>query len=201
MEELLARVRALLRRKGAAEDDHPLQLADLTLEQTVTTTLLGLLDYNIYATENGKLVLGGSPFDNTTRNYPFSALFGRDLDGLVARYTASPTALANLPPYNTTGVLTKPLVIMHTTGDPIVPYWHMDLYQAKVAARGYAGNLSRYDVNRYGHCNFTQAEIMGALDMLSYLGTGLAPELHTHLLPESEQGTYLRMLAQGGAIN
>ena len=76
----------------------------------------------------------------------------------------------------------------------------MDLYQAKVAAQGYAGNLSRYDVNRYGHCNFTQAEIMGALDMLSYLGSGILPESHAYLLPESEQGAYLRMLEQGGAI-
>ena len=47
---------------------------------------------------------------------------------------------------------------------------------------------------------FTQAEIMGAFDMLNYLATGALSESHEYLLPESDRGAYLRMLEDGGAL-
>ena len=49
----------------------------------------------------------------------------------VRRYTASPTALANVGAYQTTGQLAKPLVTLHTTLDPVVPFWHEAMYGAR----------------------------------------------------------------------
>jgi hypothetical protein len=62
----------------------------------------------------------------------------------------------------TSGQLSVPLVTLHTTGDPIVPFLHEALYADKVAAAGASGLLGQRAVTRYGHCAFQQDELLGA---------------------------------------
>lgn len=133
--------------------------------QTVGATTSEVLWYNVFSMMNAKDVLGGNPFDN--QNTVYSGLADNTantaLNAGVRRYQASPTALANVGAYQTTGQLAKPLVTLHTTLDPVVPFWHEEMYGAKAAA---SGKLTIIPVQRYGHCNFTSEEIMGAFAFL-----------------------------------
>ena len=89
----------------------------------------------MFATSDAKAKLGGNPYDNSRRLYLGS---GNDfwLNLLVDRYHADPAALAAIEAdYQTSGKLAAPLVTLHTTADPIVPYWHEPLYSAEGARR------------------------------------------------------------------
>ncbi len=121
---------------------------------TIPNTVLGLLWYNIFATDDAQFKLQGQPFDNMTRLYQGSA---NDvlLNQLVQRFPADQLALENIDQYlQTSGRLRAPLVTLHTTGDPIVPYWHAALYRMKVWKSGSFWNYSHIPVSRYGHCAF-----------------------------------------------
>jgi len=148
----------LLQVTGAAYDP-----ADAT---TVTQTIAGLLWYNILGTNDAHTKLGGQPFENAERVYTGSADDAR-LNAQVQRFHADPAVVAALAPYETSGRPGVPLVTRHTVLDPIVPYWHDTLYRAKVVARGM---MARHDnlppAGRYGHCNFTTAELQQALFVL-----------------------------------
>jgi hypothetical protein len=128
--------------------------------------------------------------------YPSSNYFN-NINNLVQRYTASRTALRNLPKYETTGTFSIPLVVLHNTGDPIVPYWHATLYQAKVTSP------SRFQLRTsasYGHCNFTQQEI---LDAFNALGGMISPfslqEAQSKLTPE-QYAEYQEFLENSGQL-
>jgi hypothetical protein len=134
---------------------------------TAITTVSGLLGYNIFATNDGKVKLGGQPFDNWTRAYTGS-LNDVALNAGVARFHADPLALQTIQAdYQTSGQLRVPLVTLHTTLDAIVPYWHESLYGDKVVARGRTPRYDEYPPGaRYGHCNFTSTEVQNALALL-----------------------------------
>jgi len=150
----------------------PYDAADKT---TIAETTLGILWYNVFATNDAVAKLGGNPFDNHDRRYTgsYSDFF---LNRRVARFTADEAALTEIAlNYETSGFLQIPLVTMHTTGDPIVPYWHQALYASKVGGvfpnYPYAPN----EVDRYGHCSFTLDEVQNGFGQLVYLVTGEAP--------------------------
>lgn len=44
----------------------------------------------------------------------------------------APGALAALKKFETSGRLRRPAESLHTTGDPIIPFWQRTLYRAKV---------------------------------------------------------------------
>ncbi len=127
---------------------------------SVTTTAVNVLWYNVFGTNDAAEKLGGNPYDNHARLYRGSTN-DFQLNKNVQRFTADQTALDSLEAYETTGVLTIPLVTLHTTGDEQVPFWHEALYRLKVTTSG-AGRLTQIPVRRYGHCNFTTPEIVGA---------------------------------------
>ncbi|WP_437485314.1 hypothetical protein WME75_00545 [Sorangium sp. So ce1014] len=58
---------------------------------------------------------------------------------------------------------------LHTTLDEIVPYWHEPLYLLKVDTSD-RGVVVPFPVHRYGHCNLTNREILGSLELLFALG-------------------------------
>ena len=133
--------------------------------QTKIETALGILWYNVFATNDARVKLGGNPYDNSRRLYLGS---GSDfwLNLLVDRYHADPGALAAIEAeYQTSGRLAVPLVTLHTTADPIVPYWHEPLYSVKALAN--SGLLhATVPVFRYGHCSFKAEETLVALGLL-----------------------------------
>jgi hypothetical protein len=148
----------LLRTAGAPFD--PAQ------PESAGASVLGVLWYNVFATNDAVEKLGGNPFDNSSRRY-----HGSDNDALlnrsVHRFTADPAAIANLErDYQTSGNPNEFLEIMHNTGDPIVPIWHARMYGQKVIANGRPGYVDNFHIARYGHCNVTADEALRVFSIL-----------------------------------
>lgn len=142
---------------------------------TIAESSLGILWYNVFATNDAVEKLGGSPFDNHNRKYKGS-YSDYWLNRRVARFTADPAALAEIAAnYETSGVLVSPLVTMHTTGDPIVPAWHQTLYAKKVLGNNPLSPYLSNEVSRYGHCSFTLAEVENGFGLLAALVMGQQP--------------------------
>jgi hypothetical protein len=117
--------------------------------------------------------LGGQPYDNHNRIY-----LGSSNDFLlnlkVERFTPSPTALAAVAShYETSGRLTMPMVTLHTTLDPIIPYWHEPLYTAKTILAGTFLQRTPIPVVNYGHCAFSGGDVLAAFAIIVFRDTGL----------------------------
>jgi hypothetical protein len=94
---------------------------------------------------------------------------GADLAALAAapRIFAQPRARAYLERNVVLdGELNAPLLTLHTTADWIVPYQNEQAIAAAVAGRGRSARLRRLYVRRAGHCAFTDAEMLTALEVL-----------------------------------
>jgi hypothetical protein len=94
---------------------------------------------------------------------------GADLAALAAapRISAQPRARAYLERNVVLdGELNAPLLTLHTTADWIVPYQNEQAIAAAVAGRGRSARLRRLYVRRAGHCAFTDAEMLTALEVL-----------------------------------
>jgi pimeloyl-ACP methyl ester carboxylesterase len=132
---------------------------------SIAETTVGLLWYNVFGTGDAQQRLGGQPLDNSARVYSGS-VDDVALNAGVARFSADPVAVAGLARFQTSGNLVVPLVTLHTTGDPIVPFDQSSLYAAKVGAAGAGAELTQVPVERYGHCTFELAEVLGAFHTL-----------------------------------
>ncbi len=71
--------------------------------------------------------------------------------------------------YNATGKIARPVVTIHTTGDPIIPYWHEILYTLKTAAAGTASKRLNLPVAAYGHCNLTGPQVLASFVALTQM--------------------------------
>ena len=141
----------------------------LSMSSMISTTV-NVLWYNVFATNDASAKLGGNPFGNRMRLYNGS-LNDLALNQHVQRFRADPAALAALTPYQTTGVLTIPMVTLHTTGDEVIPFWHQLLYRGKVQTSG-RGQLLQIPIFRYGHCNFTTNEALAGFAIMIFISTG-----------------------------
>jgi hypothetical protein len=84
------------------------------------------------------------------------------LNASVVRVAAAQAAVDEIEEnYQTTGDIEIPLVTLHTTLDPAVPFGHELLYLTKVDLFE-RGRFVPLPVNRYGHCNFTTNELLGS---------------------------------------
>jgi pimeloyl-ACP methyl ester carboxylesterase len=122
---------------------------------------------------------GHSPFDNSETVYTglLPAALLADLNARVMRFTETPDAANYLARYyEPTGELSIPVLSIHTTRDPVVPFFHESVYGARVAAAGSSGLLSQRSISRYGHCTFTIGEMTNAFSALSqWVATGAPP--------------------------
>jgi hypothetical protein len=168
---------------------------------SVEATILGLLWYNVFATNDGIDKLGGQPFDNVHRSYR-----GSDndlwLNLEVQRFRADPAALEEIEAhYQTSGDLAAPIVTLHTTGDPFVPYWHELLYRRKAYAGGSALLHSNISVLRYGHCNFKISEMLVAFVVLVFKATRQELTGVENVLPNADlQAEFFRLARQHGIL-
>jgi len=161
---------------------------------TVEETILGLLWYNVFATNDGIEKLGGQPFDNTRRLYLGSDNDWR-LNREVRRFRADPEALAEIEAhYQTSGRLRVPLVTLHNTGDPFVPYWHELLYRWKVFWGRSGWQHTNIPAFRYGHCNFSLVEGTVAFAVLYFKATGRPLTGIEEVLPDAAARTAFRRL-------
>ena len=152
-----AGARELVRITGA-----PVEREDVA---AIAVTSVSILRYNVVGTADAHQRLDGQPFDNTQRVYTGSS-DDAALNAGVARFTADAAALAAMSEFETTGNLQVPVVTLHTTGDPIVPYRQQALYAAKVSGTGSSSHLTQIEVERYGHCSFEAAEVLAAFSDL-----------------------------------
>jgi pimeloyl-ACP methyl ester carboxylesterase len=168
----------------------PIDLANKAA--TLQATALGIMEYNVLATMEAIDVLGGKPYSNIGKIYTAIPL-DPTLNLKVVRVKADQVALAKVKAdYQTSGKITRPLVLLHTTGDPIVPFWHTLLYQKKVAAQSKLGNLAVIPILRYGHCAFKPEEAVFAFEIMLLKSAlqGLSPAELQAALPDarSQQG-------------
>ena len=139
---------------------------------TAGTTVVSALWYDVFALPDARTRLGGQPYDNIGRIY-HGSLDDDALNAGVARVTADAGARAQLGSFQTTGALTIPLRMLHTTGDPIVPVDQAERYVQKVDAAASA-RLEPRTVDRYGHCTFQQSELLEAFSAVVQQATAAA---------------------------
>jgi hypothetical protein len=157
----------LLKVTGAAVGSDP---------ATTLETIENVLWYCVFSTNDAEAKLGGQPFDNSHKIYTGSS---NDLllNLLVPRFTADPAAVAAMKDnYNTTGLLTRPLVTMHTVGDPIIPYWHETLYTLKTLSTSSAALRTNFPIQAYGHCNFNAKQALVAFLTLALRTSNPTPQ-------------------------
>ncbi len=136
--------------------------------KTILQTIERLLWYNIFSTNDGVEKLGGQPFDNQDRIYSGSLKDGK-LNRKVQRFVGDQSAWIEIEAnYETTGNISIPLVLMHTTGDEVVPYWHQELYTQKLGQNANALYVP-IEIDRYGHCNFTEEEVLTGFALLYFM--------------------------------
>ena len=136
-------------------------------------TVLGVLWYNVFATNEGNTELGGQPYDNLQRWY-FGSTNDLRLNLDVQRFSADPAALAEIQEnYQTSGLLMAPLVTLHNVADPIIPYWQETLFRTKTLTTGSAQLYSNIPILRYGHCNVTSSEALAGFALMVLRGAGL----------------------------
>jgi pimeloyl-ACP methyl ester carboxylesterase len=108
----------------------------------------------------------GRPFGNLSRRYRGSK-HDSALNAGVERVGSNGVGRRYVRDfYDTTGNLKRPLVTLHTTNDPLVPFKHELIYALKVAHEGRSSKLVSIPVFRDGHCEFKVDEVLGAFVVL-----------------------------------
>jgi poly(3-hydroxybutyrate) depolymerase len=148
----------------AATADLPVDPADFL--STADTCVGDALSYCILDMVDAEATLGGFPYENREKVYSGSD-DDEALNQAVVRVAADPAAVEEMRAhYDTTGLLAKPLVTIHTTLDPQVPYEHEVLYEAKCQAAGTTDLHRNFTVTRFGHCLFERDELLLAFAAL-----------------------------------
>jgi pimeloyl-ACP methyl ester carboxylesterase len=148
----------------SADPDHPQKAAEAAVD-LLKFSVLGTQD--ILETTDPETTDGnGRPFGNLSRRYRGSK-DDRALNAGVERVESNAVGRRYVRDfYDTTGNLKRPLVTLHTTDDPLVPFKHELIYALKVAHEGRSSKLVSIPVFRDGHCEFKVDEVLGALVVL-----------------------------------
>jgi len=147
---------------------------------TLINSILRVLGYNILGTNDLLERTGGaSPFENRSTTYTGTGLQTLDaaLNAGVDRFAGSTQAFNYLKAYyQPKGALDIPVLTLHTTLDPDVPFSHEASLAAIVAKAGASRKLVQQSYNRYGHCNFSPAETASAfLRLADWVKRGVKP--------------------------
>jgi len=129
------------------------------------STLAPIVVFNTYEVAELQRRTHGNPFANADLIYTGS---GDDfaLNAGVKRYHADAAAAYVARWYTPTGTLTRPLLALHDTADPLVPASSAAEYALLARRTGHADNFVQQFVNKAGHCVFTPQEIGHAFDEL-----------------------------------
>lgn len=119
---------------------------------------------------------GRSWFDNTATVYTGSQ-DDAALNAGVGRFSSTPDARNYADHYyEPDGRLMIPVLTLHTTRDPGVPFAHEAVYAGIVAAQGKSDLLVQRAIDRFGHCTFTLEERVRALeDLVAWAERGVKP--------------------------
>ena len=119
---------------------------------------------------------GGNPFDN--RNIIYSGTPDDNaLNDGVKRYKSNPRAIEYLHTYYTpTGRLTRPMLAIHTTYDPLVPPWIPNAYSLLTETMGTMGMFVQQYVKHDGHCAINNTEVSrGFAELREWKNRGVRP--------------------------
>jgi hypothetical protein len=150
---------------------------------TAVETALQVLFYNFFGMGDAIETTGGVPYDNQDTWY-WGSFNDWRLNRNVERVAGDDEALRYTEDfYEPTGEVSRPLVTLHTTHDPAVPYRHELTYAYQVRKSGADANVTQIPVLRYGHCDFSAAEVLGAFGLLVYQTGGTSvPALEEYRL-------------------
>ena len=139
-------------------------------------TLVSIVAFNTFEVGELQRRTHGNPYANADLIYTGS---GDDyaLNAGVKRYHADPKAAAYVARwYTSTGNLTRPMLALHDTADPLVPASSAAEYAVLALRHGHADEFVQQFVNKAGHCVFTPQEIGRAFDeLLAWIHTGKRP--------------------------
>lgn len=130
-------------------------------------------------------VNGQIPYDNSQVEYRVnvSALPGvndflsAQLNAGVTRFEADPAAINYYDHnYKPTGQVDIPVITLHTTRDPAIPFGHESRFAAAVANAGQTEWLVQRPIDRWGHCAFQPSEVESAFaDLVAWVNSGVHP--------------------------
>jgi len=149
--------------------------------QEITTSLVTVLGFQMFgATDLLDRMHGHSFFDNAGYTYTNAALPQSILGPLnagVARFSSTADAGTWMDHYGEpSGELRIPVLTIHNTRDPVVPFFHEALLADAVSARGFSDNLVQRSKNSYGHASFTPDELLQNFqDLVHWVDTGVKP--------------------------
>ncbi|WP_263382333.1 DUF6351 family protein [Granulicella arctica] len=159
---------------AAALSDHPasaLAMRNLMALHT-DADVVHMISYISFVVADMQHKANGNPFDN--RNYLYTGtnpnISSEDnkLNDAVRRYAADPAARRYLiEHYTPSGKLTKPMLALHTTYDPLIPGTTLALYGHIVEQAGFGQNFIQQYVHRDGHCTMSAEEVGIAFDELT----------------------------------
>jgi len=185
------RMAELLRVAGVAVD-----LADPT---TVVQSALGVLWYNIFATNDAISKLGGNPFGNALTWYRGSSNDWR-LNRTVQRIAADPSAVQALAPFETDGSLEVPGVGMHTTLDPVIPFSQGLSYRFETLLAGVGFAYNFLPIRSYGHCAFEAPQVLAGFSLMVLKARGFQLFAPSGIFSDgSEEATFLSAAREMGA--
>ena len=163
-------------------------------------TVTDLLSYIVFSINDSRLKLGGRAFDNRTTVYSGSNNDAK-LNSEIKRYAPDAAATNEIKAhYETSGLLTDPLVTLHTIYDPIVPFWHEQRYLTKTVQQGTSRLFLNVPVLRYSHCRFNAVEALVAFGLLLVkdAGTSSFSSSVEDLLPANQRLEFrIRAAAEG----
>ena len=119
---------------------------------------------------------GGNAFDN--RNVIYNGTIDDiKVNAGIARYKADPKAQAYLKTFYTpNGRISRPMLAIHTSYDPLVPVWIPNQYSTSVELAGTGNLFVQQYVNHDGHCAILPAEISrGFTELREWKSNGTRP--------------------------
>jgi len=139
--------------------------------------LPGVIAFITYDVKEMQQRLHANPFGNAALVYTGSGDDFELNDG-VKRYEADSHAAAYLSRwYTPSGILTKPMLALHTVGDPLVVASTAFEYALIAQRSGHADKFVQQYTNGLGHCAFTPAQIGTAFnELVNWKRSGKRPQ-------------------------
>jgi pimeloyl-ACP methyl ester carboxylesterase len=133
--------------------------------------------FGSYVQRDMEQKIGAPVMDNHNFIYAGGADDNALNDG-VKRYAASDAALGYLKTwYTLTGVLSRPMLAVHTTYDPIIPPESVSVYADLAQRMGSSRNFVQQYVRADGHCHISGPQTAVALEeLIRWKHTGVKPE-------------------------
>lgn len=155
--------------------------------------LAGVLAFVTYIIKEIQERAGGNPFDNRNVIYNHTP-DDNAVNAGVKRYAADPAAVAYVRTwYSPTGRITKPMLAIHTSYDPLVPTWVPNTYQSLVDQSGASNLFVQQYVKHDGHCTILPNEIAKGFSQLrEWKTSGVRP-------PSGDQAASGGTVASGGS--